>query len=85
MPFQRRRREAGLALRPGNSVFKEPYLTLIGAIATANKQRTSPASPALMCENFAQAIPKATHHAPDAAPPFASPLIALCMEESITV
>lgn len=72
-----------LALRPGNGVFKEPYLTLIGAIGYGlNKQPHQPGiAGALMCENFAQSDPDSyATTRPMQHLSFASPLITLCLE-----
>ncbi|MFA6543891.1 MAG: hypothetical protein WCS99_05675 [Limisphaerales bacterium] len=78
------RSKIDLTLRPGNGVFKEPYLTLIGAIGFGlNKQSHPPGlAGALMCENFAQSDPDSyVTLRPMQYLSYTSPLINLCMGE----
>lgn len=76
------RAKPDLTLRPGNGVFKEPYLSLIGDIGFGlNKApHATGLAGAFMCENFDQNDPDSyVATRPMQHLSFASPLIALCM------
>jgi len=71
-----------LALRPGDGVFKEPYLTLIGPIGFGlnNKPHPRGIAGALMCENFEQSDPASyATLRPMQHLAYTSPLIDLCL------
>ncbi len=76
------RAQLDLTLRPGQGVFKEPYLTLIGSIGHGlNRQPHPPGlAGALMCENFEQSDPASyVTTRPMQHLSFTSPLINLCL------
>ena len=71
-----------LALRRGDGVFKEPYLTLIGPIGFGlnNKPHAPALAGALMCENFDQSDPASyATLRPMQHLSYTSPLIDLCL------
>lgn len=71
-----------LALRRGDGVFKEPYLTLIGPIGFGlnNKPHTPGLAGALMCENYEQSDPASyATLRPMQHLSYTSPLIELCL------
>ncbi|MBI2925922.1 MAG: hypothetical protein HYY24_09485 [Verrucomicrobia bacterium] len=71
-----------LTLRPGNGVFKEPYLTLLGPIGfgVAKKPHAPGLAGALMCENFEMSDPDSyATTRPMQHLSYTSPLIALCL------
>ena len=75
------RKKLDLTLRPGQGVFKEPYLTLVGPIGYGlNKQpHSSGLAGALMCENFEQSDPDSYATLPPLrALSYTSKLIELC-------
>ncbi len=51
------RKDFDLTLRPGRSVFKEPYLSLIGKVQVARPGQKKGIAGAIMCENFRQSDP----------------------------
>jgi hypothetical protein len=71
-----------LTLRPGNGVFKEPYLTLLGPIGfgVAKKPHQPGLAGALMCENFEMSDPDSyATTRPLQHLSYTSPLIDLCL------
>lgn len=76
------RAKLDLTLRPGNGVFKEPYLTLVGPIGFGLNKASSPPglAGALMCENFEQSDPASyATLRPMRHLSYTSPLIDLCL------
>jgi hypothetical protein len=74
--------QPNLALRRGDGVFKEPYLTLIGPIGFGlnNKPHTPGLAGALMCENYEQSDPASyATLRPLQHLSYTSPLIDLCL------
>ncbi len=70
-----------LTLRPGQGVFKEPYLTLIGPIGFGLNRKSQPAgiAGAIMCENFEMSDPESyATMRPLQYLSYASPLVELC-------